>query len=203
MAEPVKIDSKEKFTRWRNYQALQQALFLGLINQYCDIVFAKPFKKTKATLQFIQVNTLVFSDDDIIPFATYIQQRCKLRMENDIEHGVLEKTAMRRYENNKFAAVLHFLTDLLLEFGYFFSTTTTNGKNGTPCTDTVKNIFNNGNLVFNKHDIEEKGKLINEYICSKFNENETNYVIHRKDTTIYQLLFNERNIKTTKSMPSY
>ncbi|BFU19190.1 hypothetical protein, conserved [Entamoeba histolytica] len=175
MADDPAIDkqsSRYKFTKWRNYQALQEAFFIGLLNQFATITICKPSKKTTVTIQFIKIQSIQLERQyDEIPFSSFIAERCKKRKSNDIKLGVPEKTAQRRFENNKFSEALHFLVDILSEFGYFFQVSRTIGKNGTPTVETVHSVYYNNKMKYSKKDIEKKGKAVNDYLCHAFKDN--------------------------------
>ncbi|GAT96857.1 hypothetical protein CL6EHI_137230 [Entamoeba histolytica] len=150
MADDPAIDkqsSRYKFTKWRNYQALQEAFFIGLLNQFATITICKPSKKTTVTIQFIKIQSIQLERQyDEIPFSSFIAERCKKRKSNDIKLGVPEKTAQRRFENNKFSEALHFL-------------------------ETVHSVYYNNKMKYSKKDIEKKGKAVNDYLCHAFKDN--------------------------------
>ncbi|KAL7721953.1 TATA-binding protein-associated phosphoprotein [Entamoeba marina] len=189
MDDKKKNSSKEKFKRWKDYQSLQEAV-LGLLNKHCDIVYRNPFKKTVVTVQFISVDKLIFTENDVVDVIGFIQQRCKERMECDIQNGVSQKTAMRRYDNNKFSETLHLLCDLLIELGFQFQTTKTPAKDYQQTHETVVDIYNNDGFLFGKVDIMNKGKRINDYLCSMFTKTGEEYKIKKKNAEIIKILQN-------------
>ncbi|EAL48465.2 hypothetical protein KM1_108650 [Entamoeba histolytica HM-3:IMSS] len=95
MADDPAIDkqsSRYKFTKWRNYQALQEAFFIGLLNQFATITICKPSKKTTVTIQFIKIQSIQLERQyDEIPFSSFIAERCKKRKSNDIKLGYSKK----------------------------------------------------------------------------------------------------------------
>ncbi|EKE41577.1 hypothetical protein ENUP19_0085G0018 [Entamoeba nuttalli] len=150
---------KEKFQAFRNYQTQQQTFLLALLNKNCSITISKPFKTSKVCLQFFKIETLKFSDTDIIQFESFVSQRCKQREKFDMKNGISEKTARRRSESNKRIISLGLMKDILTEHGAVFETERTSGKNGALVIETICSVNIDGKQ-FSKSDIERIAQTI-------------------------------------------
>ena len=193
--QKTKMTSKEKFIKWRNYQTCQEAIYIACLNEFCEIQLKKPTKKAYVTMQFFQIESLNFSDEDIIQFSKLVQLLVKQRMEYEVSIGVEQKTAARRSENYKFSISLNLLNDLLTEFGYvlrdkiyFNSNPKRNVKKKNESQkesigETIHFIFKNGKILFDKEKIESIGKNINSYLLNLFNDKNI-IVLKRKDSML-------------------
>ncbi|BFU21102.1 hypothetical protein EHI8A_000080 [Entamoeba histolytica HM-1:IMSS-B] len=185
-----KLSSKEKFIKWRNYQTCQEAIFLACLNEFCDIQIHKPAKKALVTMQFLPIESLIFSNEDSISFSKLIQTLVKQRMNYEVSIGVVPKTATRRSENYRFILSLNILCDLLSEFGYVLLSKAPSPrkhrKKKEPSDkdalgETIHFIIRNGKVLFNKERIETVGKKVNQYINSIFTTNNTSIIISKND----------------------
>ncbi|BFU20330.1 hypothetical protein EHI8A_212780 [Entamoeba histolytica HM-1:IMSS-B] len=169
------VKQQNKYQIYKNYQVYQESILIKLLLPYCDIVFGKPSKKTTTTLQFLNIKELKFKNYSI-NITEYIERRCKEIIEMERRKGVKEKTSLRRYENNKFTECLHLLMDILSEFGYFFNTTKSQGKNGIAKSETIQQIFYKGFFMFSREQVELFGKNYHNSLIQSINEN-SNLVI--------------------------
>ncbi|ELP93242.1 hypothetical protein EIN_055970 [Entamoeba invadens IP1] len=159
-----------KYQIYKNYQVFQESILIKLLLPYCDIVFCKPSKRTTTTFQFLYIKEIKFNNYSI-NVVDYIERRCTEISEMERRKGVKEKTTMRRFENNRFTECLHFLSDLLSEFGYFFNTTKSQGKNGIAKSETIQQIFKDGRIVFNRNMVEVLGKNMHTSLLENLSKN--------------------------------
>ena len=199
----TKLNSKEKFVKWRNNQTHQQCVFLACLNEFCAIEIKKPIKRVVVTLQFFQVEALLFSEDDIIYFHKHVQMLVRQRLEYEIKIGIDPKKASRRSENYRFTLALNVLNDMLSEFGYTLSRKVAQSRRyckrkeekqkeqidpqKDTMGETIHYIWRNGKLLFERQQIEIIGKEINDYFNSLFDEKET-ITIGLKDPYLMKLI---------------
>ncbi|EKE39551.1 hypothetical protein ENU1_124000 [Entamoeba nuttalli P19] len=172
----MKHPHSKKFAKVRNYQSQQQAFLIGLLNDQCDIVFQKPFKISKKTLQFLTIKLILFPKQDEINFSSLVKQKCESILSLEMKKGLEHKTAIRRFENNKHTIGLDLLRDILEAFGYFFNTKKSSGKKGTLIMENIYEVFHNDVFIFSQRDIITKGEMINKYL--------TNIIRHSVDFTL-------------------
>ncbi|ELP94461.1 hypothetical protein EIN_047540 [Entamoeba invadens IP1] len=155
----------EKYMEIRNYLSCEQAFFLVLLNKKYDFVICKPTKRSLVTGQLVKLKML-HSENETLDVINFIEERCKESMNQDIQRGISETTACRRYTNNKIAENHHLLIDLLRLNGYVFNTSFSSGKHNSTKLETVVNIFFD-KIVYSQKEIKTVGKAINQYF---FNE---------------------------------
>lgn len=198
----TKSNSKEKFIKWRNYQTHQQCVFLACLNEFCSIEMKKPTKRVVVTLQFFQIESLIFSEEDKIYFNKHVQMLVKQRLDYEIKIGIEQKKAARRSENYRFTLALNVLNDLLCEFGYVLTRRIAQTKryarkkkqlkdsidpHKDTMGETIHYIWRNGKLLFERSDIETIGKEINNYFLSLFEKNDSVH-IGMKDPVLMKLI---------------
>ena len=154
------------FKNYRNYQVFQQACFIGFLNRYHTIIIQKPIKRCVVTYQIINIKSIVI-DGQEIEIDRLVEQRCNERKQFDVNTGISQKTAKQRYAKNKIIEMHHLLMDILIEKHHFlFNTIQSTGKNKTMIDEVVQEVFHEKKFLLDKTMIEERGKKINEYICS-------------------------------------
>ncbi|KAL7712861.1 TATA-binding protein-associated phosphoprotein [Entamoeba marina] len=147
----------------RDEKAIQQGVLLFLLNNHCHVSFKRPKKLARLTHQVFSVKTLQF-DDEIVEVGKFVRQRCQVDYKRDIENGLTEKKAFRRYLSKKQFEMTNLLTDLCIELGYFFDfKKITKGRKGNK-VDVIENVYINGKLLFNNNDILKIGTLSSEYL---------------------------------------
>ncbi|KAL7723016.1 TATA-binding protein-associated phosphoprotein [Entamoeba marina] len=159
---PIKKEdskSNKRYKHFRDYQAWQQAVYICLLNSVCEITFSKPVKSCKSTTQFFSIKQLKF-ENDIIDVENFLQLRSCDKLKRDRISGVPNKTASRRYDNNKFSECLHLLMDILIENGYFVNARKSNGRNNTDSIFTAREIFYESKLIATYQDIIAYGKIL-------------------------------------------
>ncbi|KAL7723017.1 Uncharacterized protein QTN25_000596 [Entamoeba marina] len=164
-----KEDSKanKRYKHFRDYQAWQQAVYICLLNS-------------------LQINNSILSikqlkfENDIIDVENFLQLRSCDKLKRDRISGVPNKTASRRYDNNKFSECLHLLMDILIENGYFVNARKSNGRNNTDTIYSAREIFYESKLIATYQDIIAYGKNINDYLLKYIKSNEF-YVLKRND----------------------
>ncbi|ELP92127.1 hypothetical protein EIN_380740 [Entamoeba invadens IP1] len=175
--------SNAKYKVLRNYQAEQQAILLGLLNQSSEIVISKPPKKTSSTLQFLNIKSITFNNQQTINFDELIMRRREEKILAEMNNGIPEKTAVRRMDNFKFTECLHALTDLLFLSGYLFNVKQSTGKNNDKY-DTLLSIYFKNTLLYNTVDIENFGSAINTKIVSVMDKS-NNFTLHQGDLRLF------------------
>lgn len=179
--------TKSKFNQWKNYQAVQECILIGLLNPYCDIRIKKPYKKSTVTIPFVVIEKIIFNQHDSINIAEFIEKRCQERMEYELKIGVSPQTALRRYKTNKFTETIHLLMDLLIEKGFFFHTSIPPQKQHCQPHETIHSIFDKEGKYYTKNSIISTGTLINTYFTTHFQKHAT-FTLKRKDKRIQHLI---------------
>ena len=93
----------------------------------------------------------------------------------------------------------HLLIDILTEKHHFmFNTIQSTGKNKTMIDEVVQEIFHENTFLLDRNMIEQRGKLINEYICSQL---QTKFEIELPINEItVQKLLNGTEVKEQKKI---
>ena len=169
----------EASREFRNSQTIQQSILLGLLNNYCSITISQPAKKSTVTGQFIRVLSLDFGNGDEIQIDEFLKKRCSEQMKKDIEDGVSQKTALRRYQNNKKIEQIHLLMDILVEKGYRFQTRKMKGKLETKKLEMICSMQFQGK-VFDIGEIAYKAEHVNMAIMKMLETNCKKVVIERQ-----------------------
>ncbi|ELP84842.1 hypothetical protein EIN_283980 [Entamoeba invadens IP1] len=170
--KPKKLDRKIPVLKasrdFRNAQTMQQSILIGLLNRYCEITIAQPAKKSTVTQQFMRIVSLDFGNGDRILMDEFLKFRCVEQMEQDMSEGVTQKTAWRRYQNNKKIEELHLLMDCLIEYGYIFESNPMKGKAETRKLELIKSISKQ-NYYYGFDAILKEGERVNRSICQCLN----------------------------------
>ena len=184
-SETAKMTSNEKYRLLRNYQAYQQSVFVFILLNFCSIKFSKATKRSSSTRQFLVIKELLF-DNETIDVVSFIEKRCEEKMLIEEKRCVSKKTAQRRIDNYKFTENLHYLLDILQQFGYFYNFRSSQGKNGIEKSDTALELFRYNRIIFNQQEIALYGSAVNEYICSLLN-GKYEITINKNDTELMNL----------------
>ena len=171
---PVLKASRE----FRNSQTLQQSILLGLLNKYCSITISQPAKKSTVTGQFMRIISINFGNGDEIQIDDFLKKRCIEQMQKDIYEGVSEKTALRRYQNNKKIEQIHLMMDILSEKGYQFTTKKMKGKLETKKLEMFSSIQYEGK-VFSVDDLAFQADYVHHLISEKLNSKNRKIVLER------------------------
>ena len=166
----------------RDMKSIQQALCIGLLSKHCKIVFKQPSRKAIFTLQYLSVQNIQFSQTDIVDVEDFVKRRSSEKYQYDLLHNVPEKTAKRRYEVGKKAEQIHFLQDILKEFGYRFQIHQPKGKNQNRKLSQITAVFGpDGTLLMNEKQIVEFGDLINQQIQEDMSHSKNDYYLLQHD----------------------
>ncbi|KAL7713796.1 TATA-binding protein-associated phosphoprotein [Entamoeba marina] len=149
----------------KNYESYQQAMILGLLNQYCGMTIEQPTKVSKVTISSPKVITLHFDTEDI-NIQRIAETQCKLILEEEIQKRISNKTAMRRYEKNKKIFIQNFLFDICLEKGICFNSFLSRKSNKSQQIERISSIHYNINSFITQNQLISKGKAINTYLLS-------------------------------------
>ncbi|ELP86895.1 hypothetical protein EIN_044530 [Entamoeba invadens IP1] len=171
---PVLRKSREN----RNNFTLQQTFCICLLSPFCKITLKKPSRRSSVTEQFFRIGNIYFADNSETEVNAFLKKRCDEMYATDVISGVPEKTAMRRYQNNKKIEMIHFLSDLVFFNGYNL---TYSGKQGK-ITNTLENIdraeWNGFSLKFDV--IIPKLIEANHLLLEKVNHSEGDYIVDSK-----------------------
>ena len=167
----------------RNYQTIQQAIFTALLSEYCEITIKQPARKSVVTQQFMRMRSLNFGNGEIIIPNEYLKQRCGELRQEDLDSGVIAKTATRRYQNNKKIELLHLLIDLLsIVGGYEFESRFIEGKARLNKQQSVKKVILDDTVLLDSDDIIRKGEKINSIISERLASIKGDLVIKKGDS---------------------
>ncbi|EDR30239.1 hypothetical protein EDI_284060 [Entamoeba dispar SAW760] len=134
----------------REKKSFQQLLCIGLLSQHVSLVIKLPIKKSHVTMEFIKVKNIHFKNGEDLEIENFIIKRCNEIYNYDIANGIPLKTAQRRLEVNKKIETIHFLQDILLDYGYFFTLATEKGKKSTNKLNYITEVFKNGKCILSK-----------------------------------------------------
>ncbi|EDR27683.1 hypothetical protein EDI_162850 [Entamoeba dispar SAW760] len=184
----VKQVKKNKTSREiRNSQTIQQAVLIGALNYYADIIFKQPAKKSITTHQYMRIKSVNFSDENVVSFAEFLKTRCYEHFRYDISHGVALKTAKRRYQTNKKTDGLHLLMDLLNELGFEFNTKLTEGKSGTIKLENILEVRKESFIIINQKNFETVGREINTLLNERMKHAGKEMTLSRNDPELSQI----------------
>lgn len=151
-----------------NCQTFQQAVFISLLNQHCDIKVIKPVKRSVVTDQFIRIHSIVYFEEEIL-FEDLVDQRCMELKDDEMKNGTSEKTATRRYQTYRRIETNHLLMDMLYILDYDMELKMTEGKKGISKLENCISIGKNGKmLINNKNEMNRIGKIVNNNINRRF-----------------------------------
>ena len=125
----------------RNNFTLQQTLCICLLSQHCKIVIKKPTRRSSVTEQFFRIESIIVNEEEI-DISSFLKKRCNDMYLSDMESGVTEKTANRRYQNNKKIELIHLMEDYLHFFGVEFQTKKCESKIGINKLENIIGIYN-------------------------------------------------------------
>ena len=130
----------------RNNFTLQQTLCICLLSQFCKIIIKKPTRRSSVTEQFFRIESIIVNEEQI-DISSFLKKRCNSMYLSDIESGVTEKTASRRYQNNKKIEIIHLMEDYLLYFGVEIKTKKCESKIGINKLENIIGIVNRENYI--------------------------------------------------------
>ena len=166
----------------RNYQTIQQAIFTALLSEYCTITIKQLARKSVVTQQFMRMRSLDFGYGEVIVPNEYLKQRCGELRQEDLESGVIAKTAARRYQNNKKIELLHLLIDLLsIVGGYEFESRFIEGKARLNKQENIKKVILNGKVLLEGDELSRKGEKINMIISERLANQKGDLIIQKGD----------------------
>lgn len=171
----------------RNFQTVQQAVLIGLLNQFSDIIFKQPAKKSVTTQQYMRIKSIIFTEEDTVSFAEFLKRRCLEHYNWDITHDVPLKTAKRRYQTNKKTDGLHLMMDILSELGFVFHTKMTEGKSGTVKLENIIEVTRHGKCIVHPSSFIDIGKQINTILSTRMNNAGKEMILTRSDSEIQYL----------------
>ena len=188
--KPKRNDEKKTSIDSINYQCIAQSILIGLLSKHSEIELTKPNKKCLVTQQFIKINSIKFSEDDVIKMNDFIENRCHERKNYEI-HSLEndERTATRRIQNYKRIETIHVLIDLLREFQYQFKSKYVEGKKGVLKLETIQSIYKDGKLILNSDDIHSKGLKMNDYLYNIILTSGNHFILNSSNAFVNQLIY--------------
>ncbi|KAL7718064.1 BAG domain-containing protein [Entamoeba marina] len=172
------------FSTLRNFQARQQGFLLGLLNLHYDIYVEAPKKKSVVTQPFLNIVKLVNGTETILVrdiVTSLVNQMYKI----DIEQGVTQKTATRRYDVNRITEQLIFLANILKKMDVEIQTKVIGIKKSK---DKIASISYE-DLYFNSKDIQRKGCQINHTFINCFNQKMSPMIcLNKNDVEIMSII---------------
>ena len=167
--------NNEAFLKLRNTQCIQQSILILILNQYFNITLQIPSKRSVVAMQFLRIEKIQ-RENDVIEVEKYVEIRCREKYEKDIQNGISEKTAKRRYETNRITEQLHLMIDIMRELGCEMESKLIGGKKGTTKIENIQKIklnYMNQQIDINKNEFEIIGNYVNEMMMEKiFNRKE-------------------------------
>ncbi|ELP87767.1 hypothetical protein EIN_411200 [Entamoeba invadens IP1] len=174
---PVLRKSREN----RNNFTLQQTLCVCLLSPFCKVSVHKPTRRSSVTEQFFRISSLQFPDGTSIDVASFLKARCDTMYYSDLKSGVSDKTATRRYQNNKKIEMIHFLSDLLFMCGYEVNSSCKGGKIGMNVLEGINSV-QWGQCVIVYDNIIPKLIEANHMLLKSTIDSENDYVV---DSTVF------------------
>ena len=168
----IKVNEKIKSLRaiestkkTRNRQVYEQALLIGLLNKYCNMMFRKT-RHGNVCDDFLRTDRISFNnDEDEINVSSFLRQRAMEIYQNDLKEGVNEKTAKRRMQVNRRIEAIHLCIDILSTYGYHFDMCEPKGKAELRRIDYIRSIhYDNKNININDDKLKELNKVLNDKI---------------------------------------
>ncbi|EDR25390.1 hypothetical protein EDI_002530 [Entamoeba dispar SAW760] len=148
----------------KDLEVYQQAILIGLLNQYSEITLERPAKLSKVTVISPKVSEIKFCKEDTLDVSSLVERQCKAKLSDEINKGLNEATALRRMEKNKKVFVQNLLIDLLDEFGFQFHTTLSRRSGKAMQVERIQKIFSQHSLLLTKEEIIQKGQELNSYL---------------------------------------
>ncbi|ELP85680.1 hypothetical protein EIN_409990 [Entamoeba invadens IP1] len=150
---------------FKNDFCYEQAILIFLVNQFGAVTLEKPGKQSILTTTMPKVINLDL-DGENIDLKRLSERQSSLLFGGKEKNGIKAKTLSRRFSKNKTIFIQNFLFDVLLEKGYFFNTKLSKKSNKTIQLERIKTVFLRGKLIFNKNEIIELGKKINDALSN-------------------------------------
>ncbi|KAL7720691.1 hypothetical protein QTN25_001917 [Entamoeba marina] len=170
----------------RDYETFQQAILLGLLNQFCAITIKRPRKQTTVTTKNHVLVDLIF-DKEKLEIAKLTEENCKPKYLSDIKAGMNVPAAFRRLDKNKRIYAQNLLIDICVEKGYFFNSKLARKSKKNLRLERIESIYFKSNYQMGLEDIINRGKCLNNYFCSLV-EKEKKYTLTKNDEFITKLL---------------
>ncbi|ELP84646.1 hypothetical protein EIN_173110 [Entamoeba invadens IP1] len=171
---------------YKDFETYQQALLLGLLNQYCSFTVKKQRKQTTIAQSMPLLKCITF-DGEEIDLIDFSDSFCRPQLEAEYIRGLNKQTAFRRYEKNKKVIVINTLYDICLEKGYFFNSRLARKSKKTKRLDRIEQVFANGKLVYSQEELVAIGTEINKYLVDLV-EVSFEATVKKNDPTIQEIL---------------
>ncbi|KAL7717765.1 TATA-binding protein-associated phosphoprotein [Entamoeba marina] len=192
-ASPIHGSNPTKHTlqknELKNYECIQQALLLSLLNTKFGFSVEIPSKLSTVTLNMPKLTELNFGEDSI-NIKKFSEKQYLSYYINDINKGVKLNTATRSYEKRKHVFINSLLIDYAKMIGFTFETKNSRKCKSNSVYEKITTVYYNNELLLTQDDIIRKGRSINNYLFFLVNSS-TKVVIDKNNTVLYQYLFSK------------
>ncbi|ELP90134.1 hypothetical protein EIN_405580 [Entamoeba invadens IP1] len=172
----------------REEKALQQGLLVFLLNSDCSVYFKRPKKKARLTHQLFSIKSLVIKDE-FIALNEIVHSRCKQDYKKEINGGLKDKQAYRRYLSKKTDTMNTLLLDFCIEIGYFFDYKKKKGKNEGK-NEIIERVWRNGKLLYGSEDINSIGDKVSNFLHEMSKNSMKVCVVPQKELTFDLIVTN-------------
>ncbi|ELP87198.1 hypothetical protein EIN_093550 [Entamoeba invadens IP1] len=169
-SNPKKKCVHMKTRRAVSLQAKIQNVVIMLLSRHCELDVRKPSKMSHVTTQFQSVKTIRIHGEEI-EVKKVVKRICENKAIEMEKCGIKEETISRRMQPLKRKETLHFLEDLLFEFGIVVLNTRdeSDGVVGDPIFYNI----NSHTLLYNTQEIITLGQKISVLINNKITKGTT------------------------------
>ncbi|KAL7718754.1 TATA-binding protein-associated phosphoprotein [Entamoeba marina] len=171
----------------KTLEPYQQLVVLSLLNKHCSFTLTKPTKQSKVHITIPRLTHLKILDEEPLELNTFTLQQCKEILSKDLQCGINENTAQKRFEKNKKTFLTNFLMDVALELGFFFDSQLTRRSGRTLQIERINHVYKDGSCLLNKSDILNCGKQLNEYFNSLLRKSKL-VTISKDDAEVTRIL---------------
>ena len=180
-----KYDQQKR--QYKINETYQQACFLWLLNQFCEINLEPRKRLAKRIATNPIIRSLVFQQD-IVEVHQLSEESCRELIKQIPLKNKSNDSVMRRIEKNKKIFVHNLLIDLLVEKDYFFNFKLSKRSERGIQIQRITHIFFHEQLIMKEQEILKLG----EEICTYLNK----IVEHKTSCTLKQNeLFNQFSVK--------
>ncbi|ELP89190.1 hypothetical protein EIN_485920 [Entamoeba invadens IP1] len=161
-AEKREYYAKQK-SDTKNYESIQQAFLLALLNDTFGFEIEMPAKLATTTLNMPKLRNLYYGKE-VIQVKRLSEQIHLKSYIFDINSGIKEITAGRAFERKKRCFINNLLIDYASMIGYSFESKFSRKTKHGLQIERITAVSKDGKVVFNKNDIEKRGRLISNYM---------------------------------------
>ena len=171
----IKPNHTTQCRKKKDEKALQQSFLVYLLSKLGDVVIMKPGKHSVKTHQMLFVKDVCISNESIDVYEI-IESRLRQFYSDDIQNGVEEEKAKRRNSPRRMKENNNILSDILVEFDYFFNFKRSKFKEDNSF-NIISDVYLNGHLLYSSETIELIADRVNKYLTNKFPQCELTYTV--------------------------